>query len=82
MRTTCRVLAGIAIVVGILLIAHTVLGRARGPESEMAAFVGSMLFGSGLLSLTILVCAEPRWPDDRPSRRPGEKRYLDDDPYP
>jgi len=75
MRAACRVLAFIAISVGIVLL---VQGLARGPRGE-EAFIGALLFGAGLVSITILTASEPRWPDDDRSRRMGNKRYSDDD---
>ena len=74
-RAVCRVLALIAISVGILIL---VQGMARGPRGE-EAFIGAMLFSAGLLSLTILTASEPRWPEDERRRRLGDKRYSDDD---
>jgi hypothetical protein len=77
MRAVCRVLAFIAIAVGILML---VQGMARGPRGE-EAFIGALLFGAGLVSITILTASEPRWPEDDRRRRLGNKRYSDDDEY-
>jgi hypothetical protein len=50
--------------------------RDRGQVAE-AAFIGAILFGAGLISLTILACTEPRWPGDEERRRRRDDRFDD-----
>jgi hypothetical protein len=79
MRAVCRVLASIAILVGTLFFMQGIMRGNR--DAEAAGFIGAILFGAGLLSLTILTASEPRWPEDDRARRLGNKRYSDDDEY-
>ncbi len=78
MRVVCRILASIAILIGILMFLAMLTARGNR-DNEMAAFVGSILFGAGLLSLTILTASEPHWPNDRHRRSLGNKPYTIDD---
>jgi hypothetical protein len=73
MRVACKVLAIISMGFGTLL---GLAGLSGGGRGELAAFVGAVLFGSGLISLTILACSEPRWPTDEERRRRAANPYT------
>jgi hypothetical protein len=80
MRTLCKFLAIMSIMFGIYSLALAFIsGDAGGQIFELRAFVGSLLFGSGLISLTILVCTEPRWPADDRLRRERYSFTADDE---
>lgn len=76
MRVVCKVFAIISMGVGILLV---LAGLAGGGRGEAASFIGAVLFGAGLISLTILACSEPRWPADEERRRRAANPYASHD---
>jgi hypothetical protein len=66
-----------ALVIGLLLLARGLWGN--GGHGEIFALVGSVLFGSSLISLTILACATPRWPVDDRLRKEESYRSITED---
>jgi hypothetical protein len=77
MRAACKIVALITMGAGLLLLLTSLGGR--GQAGELAGFIGAVLFGSGLISLTILACTEPRWPTDEERRRRANAYGSPDD---